>query len=110
MSETPRMLEAMRLPLHGRHLVEASAGTGKTHTLADLYLRLVIEAGHEVDRILVVTFTKAATAELKTRIRRRLTEARARLAAAAEPSTVSSRHRSRPGSIARRPCVGSTPH
>lgn len=85
MSTTPRMLEAMRLPLQGRHLVEASAGTGKTHTLADLYLRLVIEAGHEVDRILVVTFTKAATAELKTRIRRRLTEARARLAAAAEP-------------------------
>ena len=85
MNTPPRMLEVMRLPLHGRHLVEASAGTGKTHTLADLYLRLVIERGHEVDRILVVTFTKAATAELKTRIRRRLIEARARLDAAAEP-------------------------
>ncbi len=85
MSAPPRLLDAMRLPLRGRHLVEASAGTGKTHTLADLYLRLVIERGHEVDRILVVTFTKAATAELKTRIRRRLVEARIRLAAAPDP-------------------------
>ncbi|HXF07417.1 MAG TPA: exodeoxyribonuclease V subunit beta [Candidatus Acidoferrales bacterium] len=84
MSASPRILDAMRLPLHGRHLVEASAGTGKTHTLADLYLRLVVERGHEVDRILVVTFTKAATAEIKTRIRRRLVEARARFAAVAE--------------------------
>ena len=75
----PQLLDAATLPLSGRHLVEASAGTGKTHTLADLYLRLVVESGHEVDRILVVTFTKAATAELKTRIRRRLIQARAAL-------------------------------
>lgn len=73
----PRILDAATLPLHGRHLIEASAGTGKTHTLTDLYLRLVVEAGYSVEQILVVTFTKAATAEMKARIRRRLLQAQA---------------------------------
>lgn len=73
----PRVLDAATLPLQGRHLIEASAGTGKTHTLTDLYLRLVVEAGREVDQILVVTFTKAATADMKARIRRRLLQAQA---------------------------------
>jgi exodeoxyribonuclease V beta subunit len=72
----PRILDAATLPLQGRHLIEASAGTGKTHTLTDLYLRLVVENGRAVEQILVVTFTKAATAEMKTRIRRRLLQAR----------------------------------
>ena len=71
----PRVLDAATLPLQGRHLIEASAGTGKTHTLTDLYLRLVVEAGRAVEQILVVTFTKAATAEMKARIRRRLLQA-----------------------------------
>ena len=56
-----------------RILVEASAGTGKTFALTGLVVRLVLE-GVELKKILVVTFTNAATAELKTRIRLRLRE------------------------------------
>ncbi len=62
-------------PLDGVNLIEASAGTGKTYTLAGLYLRLILEKELEVSQILVVTFTEAATAELKDRVRKRLTEA-----------------------------------
>jgi exodeoxyribonuclease V beta subunit len=65
------------LALEGFNLLEASAGTGKTHALTGLYLRLLLEGGYAPDQILVVTYTKAATAELKTRIRRRLLDARA---------------------------------
>ena len=63
-------------PLSGANLIEASAGTGKTFTIAGLYLRLIVEKRLTVDQILVVTFTKAATEELKQRIRARLLEAR----------------------------------
>jgi len=72
-------LQPLRLPLAGTQLIEASAGTGKTWTIAALYLRLVL--GHDQGmprlpaQILVMTFTKAATAELRERIRARLTEA-----------------------------------
>ncbi|MGA1651686.1 MAG: exodeoxyribonuclease V subunit beta [Burkholderiaceae bacterium] len=59
-------------PLQGISLIEASAGTGKTYTICSLYLRLVIEQDYDVQQILVVTFTKAATAELRERIRARL--------------------------------------
>ena len=62
----------LRLPLSGLQLVEASAGTGKTFTLATLYARLVIELKLPVEEILAVTFTEAATQELRTRIRERL--------------------------------------
>ena len=57
-------------------LVEASAGTGKTFSIAFLYMRLVAERGFGVDKILVATFTDAATKELKERIRARLIEGR----------------------------------
>jgi exodeoxyribonuclease V beta subunit len=63
---------ALSAPLHGMRLIEASAGTGKTWTLSGLYLRLVVERGIDSDGILTVTFTKAATAELRDRIRARL--------------------------------------
>jgi len=59
----------------GLTLIEASAGTGKTYTLTTLFLRLVAELGLRVQEILVVTFTEAATAELRGRIRARLAEA-----------------------------------
>ncbi|MBN2125681.1 MAG: UvrD-helicase domain-containing protein, partial [Deltaproteobacteria bacterium] len=62
-------------PLEGTNLIEASAGTGKTYTVAGLFLRLVLEKGFAVSEILVVTFTQAATEELKDRIRSRLREA-----------------------------------
>lgn len=63
-------------PLHmGVSRLEASAGTGKTFTLAGLFLRLLLEYKVSPREILVVTFTEAATAELRDRIRLRLSEA-----------------------------------
>ena len=59
-------------PLEGTTLIEASAGTGKTYTLTGLFLRLLVDRKLPVERILVVTFTEAATGELKDRIRSRL--------------------------------------
>ena len=65
-----RPFDLLETPLEpGITLLEASAGTGKTYAIAGLYLRLVAEAGLRVDEILVVTFTRAATAELRGRIR-----------------------------------------
>ena len=75
---------ALAFPLRGSQLIEASAGTGKTFTISALYLRLVL--GHSGSasgfgrellppQILVVTFTDAATKELRERIRTRLAEA-----------------------------------
>ena len=61
-------LHAHSLPLQGRHLIEASAGTGKTFNIARLYLRLLVERELPVQNILVMTFTRAATAELKGRL------------------------------------------
>ncbi len=69
-------LNPQNYPLDGRQLIEASAGTGKTYTIALIYLRLVIEKRISVSDILVVTFTIAATEELRDRIRSRLVEAR----------------------------------
>ncbi|MEW6271047.1 MAG: UvrD-helicase domain-containing protein, partial [Thermodesulfobacteriota bacterium] len=69
-----KTLDPLALPLAGTTLIEASAGTGKTYTLATLYLRLLLEQRLEVGQILVVTYTNAATAELRDRIRRRLRE------------------------------------
>jgi exodeoxyribonuclease V beta subunit len=60
----------------GINLIEASAGTGKTYAIAMLALRSIAEVGIPIDKLLIVTFTKAATEELKTRIRARLVEAR----------------------------------
>jgi exodeoxyribonuclease V beta subunit len=66
-------------PLQGTRLIEASAGTGKTWTLCGLVLRLLLERALPVSDILVVTFTNAATAELRERIRTRIADALARL-------------------------------
>ena len=60
---------------HGTTVLEASAGTGKTFALAHLALRLLAEDALPVDRLLVVTFTRAAAAELKGRILHRLNQA-----------------------------------
>ena len=84
-ARTLTSLQPLTLPLRGRRLIEASAGTGKTWTLAALYLRLVLGHGRGADgqpgpgllppQILVMTFTEAATAELRERIRFRLAQA-----------------------------------
>jgi superfamily I DNA/RNA helicase len=74
----------------GVTMLEASAGTGKTYGIASVVLRLVVEEGLGIDEILVVTFTEAATAELRDRVRRRLRDALAlaerALAAGAVPA------------------------
>lgn len=79
-----RTLDALTFPLQGQQLIEASAGTGKTFTIAALYVRLVLGHGRNAHsgkgglmphEILVVTFTNAATRELRDRIRKRLAEA-----------------------------------
>ena len=76
---------ALTFPLHGSRLIEASAGTGKTYTIAALYVRLILQHGEHhaaafnrpllPPEILVVTFTDAATQELRDRIRAKLVEA-----------------------------------
>jgi exodeoxyribonuclease V beta subunit len=58
----------------GRTVIEASAGTGKTFTISALVTRLIAEEGVKLDEILVVTFTVAATAELRSRVRKRIVE------------------------------------
>jgi len=63
-------------PLEGVNLIEASAGTGKTYALAGLFLRFLLEKKLEARQILVITFTNAATAELKSRIRKMIVDAR----------------------------------
>ena len=71
---------SLRDPLpSGRNAIEASAGTGKTFTLASLVVRYVAEVGVPIDEILIVTFTRAAAAELRDRVRSRLTDAVAAL-------------------------------
>lgn len=67
-------LDLLDSPFDGRSLIEASAGTGKTWTLTALYARLLLERQLSVGQILVVTYTKAATAELRERIRARLAD------------------------------------
>jgi exodeoxyribonuclease V beta subunit len=96
-----QLLQPLDFPLHGSRLIEASAGTGKTYTIAALYLRLVLGHGSRADQdhggglwdeaqapsaflrpllppeILVMTFTRAATRELSNRVRERLVQAAA---------------------------------
>jgi exodeoxyribonuclease V beta subunit len=71
---TPTPLNVFTCPLGGTRLIEASAGTGKTWNICALYLRLLLERQLDVQQILVVTFTKAATAELRERIRSRIVQ------------------------------------
>ncbi|MGM0553084.1 MAG: exodeoxyribonuclease V subunit beta [Pseudomonadota bacterium] len=95
MSATAHELDLLRLPLHGSRLIEASAGTGKTYTIAALYLRLVLGHGELPEgtdalmppQILVMTFTEAATQELRERIRDALAIA-ARVFRAEDPDAV----------------------
>ena len=65
---------APNVPLFGPHLLEASAGTGKTFSIEHIFVRLILEQ-IEVEEILAVTFTRAAARELKARIRSNLEKA-----------------------------------
>ncbi|MEM7258800.1 MAG: UvrD-helicase domain-containing protein, partial [Pseudomonadota bacterium] len=68
-------LNALEISLDGSTLIEASAGTGKTYTITTLFLRLLLEKKVSADQILVVTFTIAATEELRLKIAARLSQA-----------------------------------
>ncbi|MFT5699058.1 MAG: exodeoxyribonuclease V beta subunit [Desulforhopalus sp.] len=82
------VFDAARVPfVRGTSLVEASAGTGKTYAIGMLVLRGIVELGIPIEKILIVTFTKAATEELKSRIRSRLVEARDLLQDRLEPES-----------------------
>ena len=144
-TEQPRRVEPLHFPLWGSRLIEASAGTGKTYTIAALYLRLVLGHGErgtvgldaayppDVDmgflegarppqettafrealtppKILVVTFTEAATLELRDRIRARLAEAAAFFRASAEAVEAGTRLDVMvPGSVPDQDLVGGQP-
>ena len=70
-----RVFSLLDFELKGANLIEASAGTGKTYTISALFLRLILEKALPVSKVLVVTFTRAATAELKQRLRNALVAA-----------------------------------
>src|SRR6185295_2013743 len=63
---------AMETPIFGPHFLEASAGTGKTFAIEHVVARLLLSGKFELEQILIVTFTRAATRELKLRIRSNL--------------------------------------
>ncbi|MCM0083531.1 exodeoxyribonuclease V subunit beta [Geomonas sp. Red32] len=67
-------LDHINVELAGTNLIEASAGTGKTYAIACLYLRLLVELDLTPEKILVVTYTEAATEELRGRVRARIRE------------------------------------
>lgn len=70
----PQKPPAVRVSLNGKHLIEASAGTGKTWTLTGIVLRLLIEAKRAPEHIIATTFTRAAAAEMRERIHARLVD------------------------------------
>ena len=97
-------LLASPLPI-GTTLIEASAGTGKTYTIAGLVLRLIIEENLTIGEILVTTYTELATAELRTRIRNLIREALAFFENGVTPNEtfipLLERHRSNPATAKR---------
>lgn len=68
------VIPAVDVDLIGKHLIEASAGTGKTWTLTGIVLRLLIEARRAPEQIIATTFTRAAAAEMRQRIHDRLVD------------------------------------
>lgn len=78
-----QLLNPNTIKLNQISLIEASAGTGKTYTMGSLYLRLLLREENplSVEQILVVTFTKMATQELKQKIRERIFHAKKMLLA-----------------------------
>src|SRR5260370_25032546 len=64
-----------KIPLHQHAVIEASAGTGKTYTIENLVVEILLKTDATIDKILVVTFTEKATSELRARIRATLESA-----------------------------------
>ncbi|MFZ3142968.1 UvrD-helicase domain-containing protein [Psychrobacter glacincola] len=74
MEDKASVIPAVDVDLTGKHLIEASAGTGKTWTLTGIMLRLLIEARRAPEQIIATTFTRAAAAEMRQRIHDRLVD------------------------------------
>jgi exodeoxyribonuclease V beta subunit len=70
------ILDIGNMPLSGCQLIEASAGTGKTYSIIRIYIRLLLERRLDVREVLVMTFTRTATEELRSRIAEELRNAR----------------------------------
>ncbi len=68
-------LDLRKIPLEGTHIIEASAGTGKTYSISNIFLRFILEKKIPAEKILIVSFTESAVNELKQRIRKRIQEA-----------------------------------
>ena len=83
MNTTTEPTPALEIPLEGRALIEASAGTGKTWTLTGIILRLLIEGGYPPREIIATTFTRKAAAEMQQRVHKRLHALRENLKAIA---------------------------
>lgn len=90
---------AYRLSLSGTTLIEASAGTGKTYTLVRLMARHLLWHGHGIEQVLAVTFTNAAAAELKTRLRHFLQQVATWLEQATEDDDVQHLFQQRPDGV-----------
>lgn len=71
-STNMKNLDPKDIGLSGRHIIEASAGTGKTYNIAELYIRLLLDKGLSPKEILVMTFTKDATQEIISRVEERI--------------------------------------
>ena len=84
---------ASTVTLSDLNLIEASAGTGKTFTLAELYCRLILEKDLTVEQILVVTYTRAATEELRSRLREKLVNTRNELLEEADKDSLLARQK-----------------
>ena len=80
---------ASKSQFYGPHLVSASAGTGKTYNIQNIFARLILDFGMDVSEILIVTFTEDATAELHRRIRAILAELHSALSGVTEPQAIS---------------------
>ena len=84
---------ASTVTLSDLNLIEASAGTGKTFTLAEIYCRLILEQDLTVEQILVVTYTRAATEELRSRLREKLVNTRNELEEEADERSLLARQK-----------------
>src|SRR4029077_17951948 len=81
-----QQLDWRTMPLDGRVLIEASAGTGKTWNIGLIFLPLRLERELPVERIIVATFTEAAAQELRERLRARLAQVERCLQSSSSPS------------------------
>jgi len=70
-----KKLNVLELPLDKKVIIEASAGTGKTFTIGLIVLRLLLEKLLPIEKIVLITFTEAATAELKKSTSEKIIEA-----------------------------------